>query len=101
MRAAVDEVGVIRLRVDISAGRVYVSGEVPHDLFEDILDRDYTLGDLVDRHCHELGLMVRPLINICILSPPLVISFQQVDELVEKLEAGIQAAYRELREPKK
>ena len=68
---------------------------------ESLLDRDYTLGDLVDRHCHELGLMVRPLINICILSPPLVISFQQVDELVEKLEAGIQAAYLELGEPKK
>ena len=27
----------------ISVLVVYVSGEVPHDLFEDILDRDYTL----------------------------------------------------------
>ena len=56
VRAAVDEVGVIRLRVDISAGRVYVSGEVPHDLFEDILDRDYTLyvAVFIDHKCNPL-----------------------------------------------
>ncbi len=65
---------------------------------ESLLDRDYTLGDLVDRHCYALGLMVRPLINICILSPPLVITFEQVDELIEKLRAGIQAAHIELGE---
>ena len=61
-----------------------------------LLDRDYALGDLVDRHCYELGLMVRPLINVCILSPPLVISSMQVDELIEKLKSGIDLTHQQL-----
>ena len=35
------------------------------------LDKD--VGKRIDAHCHELGLLVRPLINMCVMSPPLVI----------------------------
>ncbi|MEJ6669803.1 MAG: aminotransferase class III-fold pyridoxal phosphate-dependent enzyme [Pseudomonadales bacterium] len=56
------------------------------------LDRDYALGDLVDRCCYEQGLIVRPLINVCVLSPPLIITRVQIDELVDKLRAGIEQA---------
>ena len=56
------------------------------------LDRDYALGDLVDRCCYEQGLIVRPLINVCVLSPPLIITRVQIDELVDKLRGGIEQA---------
>jgi adenosylmethionine-8-amino-7-oxononanoate aminotransferase len=63
---------------------------------DDELERDYQVADLVDYHCHQQGLMVRPLINMCVMSPPLVISREQVDELVDAMRKGIQAAQQEL-----
>jgi adenosylmethionine-8-amino-7-oxononanoate aminotransferase len=72
--------------------------EPPDDLTgSSQLDRDYALGDLVDRCCYERGLIVRPLINVCVLSPPLIITEAQVDELVSKMRAGIIAAEEALR----
>ena len=56
-----------------------------------------TVGDLVDRHCHRFGLMLRPLINMCIMSPPLIITRGQVDELVEALRRGLDCALEDLR----
>jgi putrescine---pyruvate transaminase len=71
--------------------------EAPESLAgNSLLDRDYTLGELVDRHCYQLGLIVRPLINVCVLSPPLILTLEQVDELVAKLRAGIEAANNSL-----
>jgi adenosylmethionine-8-amino-7-oxononanoate aminotransferase len=37
------------------------------------------------------------LINVCVLSPPLIITEAQVDELVSKMRAGIIAAEEALR----
>ena len=51
---------------------------------------------LIDRQCQRRGLLVRPLINMCVLSPPLTISHAQIDEIVEILRAGILAAMDEL-----
>lgn len=71
--------------------------EAPESLAgNSLLDRDYALGELVDRHCYQLGLIVRPLINVCVLSPPLILTLEQVDELVFKLRAGIEAAHNSL-----
>ena len=53
---------------------------------------DYAIGDRIDRHCQELGLLVRPIINMCVMSPPLIINEAQIDELVEKLKKGITLA---------
>ena len=64
---------------------------------EDLLAKDYAVGALVDRHCHAFGLLVRPLINVCILSPPLIITRQQVDDLVAALRKGLELALRDLR----
>jgi putrescine aminotransferase len=61
------------------------------------LAKDYAVGELVDRHCHAFGLLVRPLINVCILSPPLIITRQQVDDLVAALRKGLELALRDLR----
>jgi adenosylmethionine-8-amino-7-oxononanoate aminotransferase len=61
-----------------------------------LLDEDYSLGDLVDSYCHEFGLLVRPLINVCIMSPPLIITREQVDDLVAALRKAITKAQNEL-----
>ena len=50
-----------------------------------LLEQDYALGDMVDEFCHDLGLLVRPLINVCIMSPALIITREQVDDLVAAL----------------
>ena len=56
------------------------------------LAMDYAIGDRIDRHCQKLGLLVRPIINMCVMSPPLIINEAQIDELVEKLKKGIALA---------
>ncbi|MDH3521695.1 MAG: aminotransferase class III-fold pyridoxal phosphate-dependent enzyme, partial [Myxococcales bacterium] len=61
------------------------------------LTRDYALGDRIDRHCQELGLIIRPSINMCILSPPLTITREQIDETVRILRQGIERATADVR----
>jgi putrescine aminotransferase len=43
-------------------------------------------------------LLVRPFINICIISPPLIISREQVDELVSILRHGLELTLTDLRD---
>jgi len=51
------------------------------------LDRD--IGHRIDRKCEALGLIVRPLLNMCVFSPPLVITRRQIDEMFDILEEAI------------
>jgi adenosylmethionine-8-amino-7-oxononanoate aminotransferase len=63
----------------------------------DPLQLDKDVGKRIDAHCHELGLLVRPLINMCVMSPPLVITREQVDDLVAILREGISRTMDDLR----
>ena len=54
------------------------------------------LGARLDEICTENGLIVRPMINMCVFSPPLVISKAEVDELFDILEAAIRQVGREM-----
>lgn len=65
---------------------------------DDALVKDYAVGNLVDSHCHDFGLLLRPLINMCVMSPPLIITREQIDDMVVALRKGIDAALVELRE---
>ena len=65
---------------------------------EELLEKDYAIGEMVDSHCQRLGLLVRPFINICIISPPLIITRAQVDELVTALREGMRLTLEDLRE---
>ena len=56
------------------------------------LKQDYDIGNRIDAHCQNLGLLVRPIINTCVMSPPLIITRPQIDELVGKLRQGIALA---------
>jgi adenosylmethionine-8-amino-7-oxononanoate aminotransferase len=53
------------------------------------LKLDYEVGRRIDAHCHALGLLVRPLIHMCVMSPPLIISRSQIDDMVAILREGI------------
>ena len=64
---------------------------------QDPLEVGYDVGARIDRHCQALGLMVRPFGAMCVMSPPLIITKAQIDELVGILRKGIEAAMAELR----
>ncbi len=63
----------------------------------DPLKLDKDVGNRIDAHCHELGLLVRPLINMCVMSPPLVITREQIDDMVGILREGISRTMEDLR----
>ncbi|WP_170330670.1 aminotransferase class III-fold pyridoxal phosphate-dependent enzyme [Ruegeria arenilitoris] len=50
---------------------------------------DIAIGAEIDRHCVELGLIVRPGRNMCVMSPPLIITRDQIDDMVGILREGI------------
>jgi adenosylmethionine-8-amino-7-oxononanoate aminotransferase len=54
------------------------------------LELDYDVGNRIDSHCQALGLLLRPLINMCVVSPPIVISREQIDQMVGILRVGIE-----------
>ncbi len=60
------------------------------------LQLDKTVGERIDTHCQALGLLVRPIINTCVISPPLIITREQINELFDLLTVGIQRASDEL-----
>lgn len=64
---------------------------------KDPLQLDKDVGKRIDAHCHELGLLVRPLINMCVMSPPLVITREQIDDMVGILREGISRTMDDLR----
>ena len=57
---------------------------------------DLEVGKRIDRHCQEMGLLVRPLINMCVMSPPLTINTEQIDEMAEILRKSIVVTQDEL-----
>jgi len=61
------------------------------------LELDYEVGNRIDQHCQALGLLVRPLINMCVMSPPLCITREQVDEMVSILREGIVRTMEDLK----
>lgn len=58
---------------------------------------DTEVGRRIDAHCQALGLLVRPLIHMCVMSPPLVIAKEQIDDMVAILREGISRTMDDLR----
>ena len=65
-----------------------------------ILESDYDLGARIDKHCQELGLLVRPIYSMCVMSPPLIITRKEIDQMVEILREGITRTQNDLRKEK-
>ena len=59
-------------------------------------DLEAKLGAVIDGYCHDMGLIVRPIGNMCVLSPPLVITVEQIDEMMSILARAIEKAEAEL-----
>lgn len=70
---------------------------VAGDYSDDNLQLHKTVGARIDAHCQALGLIVRPLVNMCVFSPPLVINEKQIDEMFDMLGEGIKRATEDLR----
>ena len=60
------------------------------------LEMDIAIGSRIDKHCQEMGLIVRPLRNMCVFSPPLIITKEQINKMFNILEQGILMATEEL-----
>ncbi|MDX1266546.1 MAG: aspartate aminotransferase family protein [Oceanisphaera sp.] len=59
-------------------------------------DEDVGAGTLCREHCFELGLVMRAVGDTMIVSPPLVISRAEVDELIAKARQALDLTYRTL-----
>ncbi|MCC0014816.1 MAG: aminotransferase [Rhodobiaceae bacterium] len=53
------------------------------------LAADSEFGRRVDRKCEAMGLLVRPLINMCVFSPPLIITRDEIDQMFDILDRAI------------
>ncbi len=47
-------------------------------------------GQKLDDACEKRGLLLRPLINMAVFSPPLIITKAQIDEMFDIMEAGLE-----------
>ena len=74
-----------------------VEGRIGDPNNPDALEIDLEMGARIDRNCQALGLIVRPLLNMCVFSPPLIITSEQIDEMFNLLEQGILEATEDLR----
>ncbi len=55
------------------------------------------VGPRIDKHCQALGLLVRPINHMCVMSPPLIITKDQIDDMVSILREGIQRTMADLK----
>ena len=51
--------------------------------------RDMGFASEVDKQCMKMGLLVRPVYNMCVMSPPLTITREQIDFMADTLMAGM------------
>ena len=58
---------------------------------------DKAIGSRIDEESIKLGLIIRPLYHICVLSPALIITKSQIDDLVQKLFTAIQNSLQQLK----
>jgi putrescine aminotransferase len=61
-----------------------------------LLPDEVNVGKRISDHCEKHGLIIRPLAHLNIMSPPLVLTQSEADELVEGLAAGIRATADDL-----
>ena len=59
---------------------------------------DQAIASRIDQESLKLGLIIRPIYHICVLSPALIITKEQIDDLVNKLFQAITNATKKLEE---
>jgi adenosylmethionine-8-amino-7-oxononanoate aminotransferase len=63
---------------------------------KELLPEEVDIGKRIADHCEMLGMIVRPVDHLNIISPPLTLTREQIDELVGILEQGIKATADDL-----
>ncbi len=63
-----------------------------------LLPEQFNISRRIANACEERGLIVRPIGHLNVLSPPLILSREQADELVDILRSSVLAVHRDLRE---
>jgi len=61
------------------------------------VELDTDVGIRIDDHCQKLGLIVRPIYQMCVMSPPLTINREQIDDMTAILREGICRTMDDLR----
>ena len=64
---------------------------------KELFDPSVDIGGRVANQCEKRGLIVRPVGHLNVLSPPLTLTREQIDDLVSILREGIVATIDELR----
>jgi adenosylmethionine-8-amino-7-oxononanoate aminotransferase len=59
---------------------------------------DTEVGERIDAHCQSLGLLLRPIIHMCVMSPPLIIRKDQIKKMADILREGISRTQQDLRD---
>jgi adenosylmethionine-8-amino-7-oxononanoate aminotransferase len=63
---------------------------------KELLPEEANIGGMIARHAQERGLIVRPIGHLNVMSPPLIMTEAQIDELVAILRDSIIASMDEL-----
>jgi adenosylmethionine-8-amino-7-oxononanoate aminotransferase len=63
---------------------------------KELLPEEVDVGKRISDHCEKRGLIVRPIGHLNVISPPLTLTRDEIDELVEILKAGIEATADDL-----
>jgi adenosylmethionine-8-amino-7-oxononanoate aminotransferase len=63
---------------------------------KELLPEEVDIAKRIADHCETLGMIVRPVDHLNIISPPLILTREQIDELVEILGKGIKATADDL-----
>ena len=64
---------------------------------KELFDGSVGVGKRIANHCQKLGLIVRPVGHMNVLSPPLILTREQVDFAVKTLRHAIQNTIQELK----
>jgi adenosylmethionine-8-amino-7-oxononanoate aminotransferase len=64
---------------------------------KELLPPEVNIGGMVARHCQARGLIIRPIGHLNVMSPPLIMTRAQIDELITILRQSIEASIDELR----
>lgn len=70
----------------------FVADKETKELFPASMD----IGRHVASHCEQLGLLVRPLVHLNVMSPALTLTTQEIDFIVDKLRQGIVRTQQDL-----
>ena len=56
---------------------------------KELFDPEVKIGERISKHCQRRGLIVRPIGHLNVMSPPLILTREQIDTFVDILRESI------------